>query len=60
MKPIGFRWVYKTKWNLTGTIRYKAHLVIKGYEQIQGVDFDETYVPVGKLITLQYLLSSTA
>jgi len=60
MKPIGCRGVYKTKRNLNGTIRYKARLVIKGYEQIHGVDFDETYAPVGKLITLWYLLSFAA
>jgi len=34
--------------------------VIKGYEQIRGVDFDETYAPVCKLITLRYLLSFAA
>jgi len=57
MKPIGCRWVYKTKRNPNGTIRYKACLLIKGYEQIRAVGFDETYAPVGKLITLRYLLS---
>jgi Reverse transcriptase (RNA-dependent DNA polymerase) len=60
MKPIGCRWVYKTKRNPNGTTRYKARLVIKGYEQIRGVHFDETYVPVSKLITLRYLLSFAA
>ena len=27
-------------------LRYKARLVVKGYEQVKGVDFDETYTPV--------------
>ena len=57
MKPIGCRWVYKTKRNPNGTTRYKVRVVIKGYEHIRGVDFDETYAPVSKLITLWYLLS---
>jgi len=57
MKPIGCRWVYKTKRSLNGRIRYKTCLEIKGYEQIYSVDCDKTYVPVGKLITLRYLLS---
>ena len=35
--------------------RYKARLVVKGYEQVKGVDFDETYAPVGKL-TLLYAI----
>jgi len=48
VKPIGSKWVYKTKYNPDGTIPYKARLVIKGYEQ---TDFGETYAPVGKLTT---------
>ena len=44
-KPIGCKWVYKTKTNPDGTLRYKARLVIKGYKQVQGVGFEETYAP---------------
>jgi len=55
-KPIGCKWVYKMKHYPDGTLRYKARLVVKGYEQVKGVDFDETYAPVGKLTTLRYLL----
>jgi len=54
VKPIGSKWVYKTKHNPDGTIRYKARLVINGYEQ---TDFGETYAPVGKLPTFRYLIS---
>jgi len=54
VKPIGSKLVYKTKHNPDGTIRNKAHLVIKGYKQ---TDFGETYAPVGKLTTFQYLIS---
>jgi len=39
---------------------YKSRLVIKGYEQVQGVDFEETYAPVSKLPTLRYLISCAA
>ena len=45
-KPIGCKWVYKTKHYPDGTLRYKARLVVKGYEQVKGVDIDETYTPV--------------
>jgi len=54
VKPIGSRWVYKTKNNPDGSTRYKARLVIKGYKQ---TDFGETDVPVGKLTTFRYLIS---
>jgi len=54
VQPIGSKWVYKTKHNANGTIRYKAHLVIKGYQQ---TDFGENYAPVRKLTTFRYLIS---
>jgi len=54
VKPVGSRWVFKTKRNPDGSTRYKARLVIKGYEQ---TDFGETYAPVGKLTTFRYLIS---
>jgi len=54
VKPIGSKWVYKTKHNPDGSAQDKAHLVIKGYEQ---TDFGETYAPVGKLTRFPYLIS---
>ena len=37
-KPIGCKWVYRIKRNPDNTRRHKARLVIKGYEQVQGID----------------------
>jgi len=54
VKPVGSRWVFKTNRNLDGSIRYKAYLVIKGYEP---TDFGESYAHVGKRTTFRYLLS---
>jgi hypothetical protein len=34
--------------------------VIKGYEQVKGIDFEETYAPVGKLTMVRYLLNLAA
>jgi hypothetical protein len=59
-KAIGSKWVFKTKRNPDGSTRIKARLVIKGFEQRRGQDFDETYAPVGKLTTLRYLLGLAA
>jgi hypothetical protein len=59
-KPISSKWVFKTKRNPDGSIRYKARLVIRGFEQVEGIDFNETYAPVGKLTTLRYMLSKAA
>lgn len=60
MKVIGCRWVFRKKVNPDMTTRYKARLVIKGYEQIPGVDFGDTYAPVARLVSLRLLLAIAA
>ena len=38
-------------------IRNKARLVEKGYNQIEGVDFEETFAPVARLEAIRILLA---
>lgn len=55
------KWVYKTKLDVNGDIdRYKARLVIKGYSQRKGVDYEETYAPVVRYSSLRYLFALAA
>ena len=56
-KPIGSKWVFKTKRNPDGSTRFKARLVITGYEQM---DYGETYAPISKLTTFRLLISLAA
>ena len=52
-KPLNTKWVYRTKLDKNGNIKsYKARLVVKGYEQIHGIDYDETYSSVADTPTL--------
>jgi len=60
VKPISSKCVFKTKQLSGGGIRYKARLVKRGYEQIPGVDFDETFAPVAKLSSLRMVLALAA
>ena len=61
MKAIGSRQVYTTKLNKDGSIeRYKARLVVKGYSQIAGVDYNETFAPVTRYDRLRLIISLTA
>ena len=42
---IGTRWVFKNKQNEDGSVvRNKARLVAQGFSQVEGLDFDETFV----------------
>ncbi|GKC49112.1 ribonuclease H-like domain-containing protein [Tanacetum coccineum] len=51
-KSIGGKWVFKIKYKSNGEIkRYKARYVVKGYNQKEGIDFDETFSPVVKIVT---------
>jgi transposase InsO family protein len=59
-KAIESKWVFKTKTLIDNGVRYKARLVIRGDRQSEGIDFDETFAPVAKLVSLRMLLSLAA
>ncbi|GJY31059.1 ribonuclease H-like domain-containing protein [Tanacetum coccineum] len=53
-KSIGSKWVFKITYKSDGEIeRYKARVVAKGFNK-KGVNFDETFSPVVKIVTVRY------
>ena len=55
---MGCKWVFKIKRNANSEIeKYKVRLVAKGYSQIQGVNYNETYAPVTRLASLRTILT---
>ena len=44
---VGTKWVFKNKLNENGKlIRNEARLVCKGYAQVRGIGFEETFAPM--------------
>jgi hypothetical protein len=55
---IGTKWVFRNKLNEYGHVRRnKAILVCKGYTQVEGIDFEETFSPVYKMEVIHFLLA---
>jgi hypothetical protein len=55
---IGIKWVFRNKQDDQGVIvQNKARLVAKGFSQIEGLDFGETFAPVGSLKAICILLA---
>ena len=55
-KILKVKWVYKMKDEQDGSIRYKSRNVTKGYLQIPGVDYTESFAPVATDTTIRLLL----
>jgi hypothetical protein len=60
-KPIGCKWVYKTKKDSKGNIeRFKARLVAKSFTQKEGINYHETFSPVSSKDSFRIIMALVA
>nr|GFD26847.1 retrovirus-related Pol polyprotein from transposon TNT 1-94 [Tanacetum cinerariifolium] len=55
------KWIYKVNLDEYGDVLInKARLVVKGYHQEDGIDFEESFAPVAWLEAIRIFFSNTA
>jgi hypothetical protein len=57
---ISTKFVFKIKDSETSGPRYKSRWVARGFTQLKGQDYDDTFAPVPKATTIRFLLSYAA
>jgi hypothetical protein len=61
VKVMSAKWVFAKKYKSDGTIdRFKARYVARGYSQIAGIQYSETFAPTATFISMRLLLSYAA
>ena len=60
-KLVQCKWVFKTKFYTDGSpFKYKEILVAKGYSQVHGIDYNDTFAPVAKMDSIRLALTIAA
>ena len=55
---VGLRWIYKVKQVDDGSVeKYKAIFVARGFSQIEGIDYDETFAHVVRYSFIRSILA---
>ena len=60
-RTIYCKWIFKRKMDLNGNMStYKARLVAKGFNQIHGIDYEETFSSVAMFKSIRIMLAIAA
>ena len=58
---IPLKWVFRVKRDATGNFeKYKARIVVKGYSQLAGLDFNDTFAPVVRVDSIRVIFAIAA
>ena len=57
-KLVKCKWVFKTNFAADGsTLTYREILVAKGYSQVHGIDYNETFAQIAKMDSIRLALA---
>ena len=59
-KALHNKWVYRIKNEHDGSKRYKTRLVVKGFQQKEGIDYTKIFSLVVKISTIRLVLGMVA
>ena len=55
---VTFKWIYKIKHAADGSIeKYKTRFVARGFSQVEGVDYDETFSLVSRYTSIHSIIA---
>jgi len=58
---VGSRWIYKVKQAADWRVKkYKARFVSRGFSQIEGIDYEETFAPITWYSSIRTILALSA
>ncbi|MBW0461131.1 hypothetical protein O181_000846 [Austropuccinia psidii MF-1] len=58
INPLTTTWVFKKKTDANGNLtKYKARLCVRGFNQQEGIDYNDVFSPTGRLASLRLLLT---
>nr|GFB23169.1 Gag-Pol polyprotein [Tanacetum cinerariifolium] len=61
ISPLTLKWLFKKKYDEEQTvIRNKSRLVVRGYRQEKGIDFEESFAPVARMEAIRIFLAYVA
>nr|GEZ77010.1 retrovirus-related Pol polyprotein from transposon TNT 1-94 [Tanacetum cinerariifolium] len=61
ISPLTLKWIFKNKHDEEQTvIRNKSRLVVRGYRQEEGIDFEESFAPIARMEAIRIFLAYDA
>jgi hypothetical protein len=52
------KWIHKIKHATDGSVeKYKARFVARGFSQVEGIDYEETFAPVARYTSIHTIIA---